>query len=585
MVDEGQPNKEQIDALLQEMTLREKIGQMTQVSRSHITPEEVAKHAIGSVLNGGSDNPQPNTPAAWAGMARSFEEAALESRMGVPLLYGVDAVHGHSNVRGATVFPHNVGLGAAGDPDLVEVVARVTAAEMLATNIHWNFAPCVAVPQDVRWGRTYEGFGSDPERVAALGAAYVEGLQVGNGLSAVACAKHFVGDGGTRWGSAKNPAWLDWWEWGETWQIDQGVTDVDEETLWADHLRPYVAAIAAGVRTIMVSYSSWGGLKMHAHKYLLTDVLKGEMGFDGFLVSDWMAIDQIDPDYHTCVVEAINAGLDMVMVPFDYERFIDTLEEAVAAGQVPASRVEDAARRILRVKAGIGLFWHPFGNEGLLNEVGSAANRAVARRAVRRSAVLLKNEDDVLPLPRNVPRLLVAGRAADDVGLQAGGWTVDWQGGAGDIIPGTTLLEAVRHESGPGSEVVYAPDGRLDGDERADVAIVVLAEEPYAEGMGDRPDLTLPAEDVALLERVRGCCRKLVVILYSGRPLVLTEQVPQWDAFVAAWLPGSEGGGIADLLFGDYPFGGRTPYAWPRSMRAFEENADEAPLFPRGAGL
>ena len=585
MMDEGRPNRKQIDALLQEMTLREKVGQMTQVSQSHVTPEEVAEHAIGSVLNGGSDNPEPNTPAAWAGMARSYEEAALESRLGVPLLYGVDAVHGHSNVHGATVFPHNVGLGAAGDPALVEVVARVTAAEMLATNIHWNFAPCVAVPQDVRWGRTYEGFGSDPEPVAALSAAYVEGLQVGNGLSALACAKHFVGDGGTRWGSAKTPAWLDWWEWGETWQIDQGVTDVDEETLWAVHLRPYVATMAAGVRTIMVSYSSWDGVKMHAHRYLLTDVLKGELGFDGFLVSDWMAIDQIDPDYHTCVVEAINAGLDMVMVPFDYERFIDTLAEAVAAGEVSASRIDDAARRILTVKAGMGLFSHPFGEEGLLDEVGSAANRAVARRAVRRSAVLLKNEDDLLPLPRNVPRLLVAGRAADDVGLQAGGWTVDWQGGAGDIIPGTTLLEAIRHESGPASEVVYAPDGNLPDDERADVAIVVLAEEPYAEGLGDRPDLTLPAADVALLERVRGCCRKLIVILYSGRPLIVTEQLPQWDAFVAAWLPGSEGGGIADLLFGDYPFGGRTPYAWPRSMRAFEEDADESPLFPRGAGL
>jgi len=296
------------------------------------------------------------------------------------------------------------------------------------------------------------------------------------------------------------------------------------------------------------------------------------------------------------VVQAINAGLDMVMVPFDYLRFMDTLEEAVKGGDVPESRVDDAARRILTVKAEAGLFRHPFGEEVLLEQVGSAESRAVARRAVRRSAVLLKNEE-VLPLPRNVPRLLVAGRAADDIGLQAGGWTVDWQGGTGNIIPGTTLLKAIRHESGPATEVVYAPDGgplgqvegghagEALGDEPADVGIVVLAEEPYAEGLGDRADLTLPAEDVALLERVRPRCRKLVVVLYSGRPLVVTEQLPQWDAFVAAWLPGSEAGGIADVLFGDYPFGGRTPYAWPRSMRAFEEDADEAPLFPRGAGL
>jgi len=238
----GPADKRQVEALLEEMTLREKIGQMTQVARSHITPEEVAEHAIGSVLNGGSDNPEPNTPAAWAAMARAYEEAALESRPGVPLLYGVDAVHGHSNVRGATVFPHNVGLGATGNPNLVEVIGRITAAEMLATNIHWNFAPCVAVPQDVRWGRTYEGFGSDPEQVAAMSAAYVCGLQLGNGRAALACAKHFVGDGGTRWGSRENPEWLDWWDWGETWQIDQGVTDVDEATLRAIHVRPYVSA-------------------------------------------------------------------------------------------------------------------------------------------------------------------------------------------------------------------------------------------------------------------------------------------------------------------------------------------------------
>lgn len=589
MDDESQTTQEKVDALLEQMTLREKIGQMTQVSRSHITPEEVAEHAIGSVLNGGSDNAEPNTPAAWAAMARAFEEAALESRLRIPLLYGVDAVHGHNSVRGATVFPHNVGLGAAGDPDLVEVVGRITAAEMLATNIHWNFAPCVAVPQDVRWGRTYEGFGEDPELVAALSAAYVGGLQMSNGRAALACAKHFAGDGGTRWGSRQNPDWLEWWtDWGETWQIDQGVTEVDEKTLRAVHLRPYVAAIAAGVRTIMVSYSSWGGLKMHAHRHLLTDVLKGEMGFDGFLVSDWMAIDQIDPDYRTCVATAVNAGLDMAMVPFDYRRYIDTLEAAVEAGEVAASRVEDAARRILTEKAEMGLFTHPFGDESLLQQVGSAESRAVARRAVRRSAVLLKNEE-VLPLARNVPRLLVAGRAADDIGLQAGGWTISWQGDAGDIIPGTTLLQAVRHESGPATEVVYAPDGILAGDSAAEepaaVGIVVLAEEPYAEGMGDRADLTLPEEDVALLERVRSQCRKMVVVLYSGRPLVVTEQLPQWDAFVAAWLPGSEAGGIADVLFGDYPFGGRTPYAWPRSMATFEEGADEPPLFPRGAGL
>jgi beta-glucosidase len=576
-----------VQDLLARMTLAEKIGQMTQVENRSISPAEVTQHAIGSVLSGGGGNPDPNTPETWAAMVRDYQQAALETRLGIPLLYGADAVHGHNNVRGAVIFPHNIGLGASSDPALVERIGQITAAEALATGIHWVFAPAVSVPQDIRWGRTFEGFSEDTNLVTRLGVEQLQGLQNRNGLpdlahphTVLASVKHFVGDGGTTWGSNTTNSWI----------IDQGVTEVDEPTLRAVHLPPYIAAIEAGAKNIMISHSSWGGLRMHAHRYLLTDVLKGELGFSGFLVSDWGSIDAIAPDYYAAVVTSIKAGVDMVMVPYHGERFIACLYRAVENGDVGLARIDDAVRRILTTKFQLGLFERPFGDESLLPLVGSPAHRAVAREAVRKSLVLLKNDNHTLPLPKDTPLVLVAGRAADDIGLQCGGWTIEWQGEAGDVTPGTTLLNAIKNAVSENTTVRYEAQGEFDEvDAVADVGIVVLSEAPYAEGEGDREDLSLPHADVVLLARVRPCCRKLVVILISGRPLIVAEHLPRWDAFVAAWLPGTEGQSVADVLFGDYPFSGNLPYTWPRSMDQIPLSAlvreGGKPLFPFGYGL
>jgi beta-glucosidase len=569
------------------MTLAEKIGQMTQVENRSISPAEVAQHEIGSVLSGGGGNPDPNTPESWAAMVRGYQEAALTTRLRIPLLYGADAVHGHSNVYGAVVFPHNIGLGAAGDPRLAERVGQITAAEARATGVHWVFAPAVSIPQDIRWGRTYEGFSENTGLVSRLGVAQLQGLQnrdgspdLGHPRTVLASVKHFVGDGGTTWGSNTTTGWI----------IDQGATEVDEVTLRAVHLPPYVAAVDAGAQNVMISLSSWGGLRMHAHRYLLTDVLKGELGFAGFLVSDWQGVDYVHDDYYTALVTSVNAGVDMVMVPYQGERFIGCLTRAVEHGDVSLARIDDAVRRILTAKFELGLFERPFGEESLLSLVGSPAHRAVAREAVQKSLVLLKNDGGTLPLAKDTPLIFVAGTAADDIGLQCGGWTIEWQGALGDVTPGTTLLTGIEKAVSENTTVRYDALGDFDRDDVvADVGIVVLSEAPYAEGEGDREDLSLPDADVSLLARVRPCCRKLVVILLSGRPLIVTNHVPQWDAFVAAWLPGTEGQGVADVLFGDYPFTGRLSYTWPRSMdqiprSALRESAKN-PLFPLGYGL
>ena len=439
-----------VETLLREMTLAEKIGQMTQPEKGSVQPGDVAALGLGSVLSGGGGNPTPNTPAAWAGMVRGYQEEALTSRLGIPLLYGVDAVHGHNNVRGATIFPHLIGLGATGDADLVRRVARATAVECAATGVRWDFAPMVSVVQDPRWGRYYEAFGDDTAQVAELSAAYVRGLQEddgqqttddegasGRGLAAatavLATPKHYIGDGATLWGTSRMEML------GLRFTIDQGDVAEDEAALRRKYLPPYAAALEAGALSVMASFSSWQGTKVHGHHYLLTDVLKGELGFRGFVVSDWMAVDQIDPDYATAVAAAINAGLDMIMVPYDYRRFIATLTEAVERGDVPTSRIDDAVRRILRVKVEMGLFEQPLADPALLACLGCAEHRAVARDAAARSVVLLGN-DGALPL-RQAGLLFVAGQAAEDLGLQCGGWTIKWQGVVGrNVTDGTTLL-------------------------------------------------------------------------------------------------------------------------------------------------
>lgn len=565
--------------LLAKMTLREKIGQIAQVDSAALkSPRDVTKYQLGSVLSGGNSNPPDgNSAIAWAEFIATFKRAAMETRLRIPLLYGIDAVHGHNNVLGAVIFPHNIGLGATRDPRLVEKAARVTAAEMLATGANWDFAPCIAVVRDERWGRTYESFGESPELVAGMGASAVRGLQGGRlgPKSVLACAKHFVGDGGTFGGK------------------DQGDTRVGEAELRAVHLRPYIDSIEAGVGSIMVSFNSWNGEKLHGHRWLLTEVLKGELGFEGFLVSDWAAIDQLPGDYRSDIERSINAGLDMVMIPAgpgannNYVEFIDLLSGLVARGRVSMERIDDAVLRILRVKIAMGLGDRPvMPTPAELAAVGSAKHRAIARECVRKSLVLLKNENAVLPLKKRGLKLVVAGRLANDLGSQCGGWTIDWQGARGAVTRGTTILDGIRQVAGEGTTIFYSPFAKALPE--ADVAVVVVGETPYAEFFGDRKDLQLDRQDRIVIERCRKAGLPVVLVVVSGRPLILDSALEDCAAVVAAWLPGTEGGGVADVLFGDAPATGRLPVTWPRTMAQIPINDGDVhyePAFPFGFGL
>jgi beta-glucosidase len=563
------------DDLLARMSLAQRIGQMTLIEKNSITPDEAAALFLGGILSGGGGNPSPNTPEAWAVMTAEYQLAALETPLGIPQLYGVDAVHGHNNVYGATIFPHNIGLGAADRPDLVEAIAQMTARDMLATGVNWNYAPVLAVPQDIRWGRTYEAYGADIDLVTSLGLAFMRGLQpdITQPGSVLATPKHFIGDGGTTWGTSSfGPDF-----------IDRGDTIMDEATLRELFLSPYQAAVDAGALSIMASFSSWNGTPMHAHAYLLTDVLKGELGFSGFIVSDWAAIDLIDEDYDLAVASAINAGVDMAMVPYDADMFIDSLTRAVESGAVPQARIDDAVRRILRVKFMMGLFERPFGDDALLPLVGDDASRALAREAVAASLVLLQNDGSALPLTDDIGTIFVAGSGADDIGLQAGGWTIEWQGGEGPITTGTTILDGIQ-AAAPDAEIVFRGRGNFDNllDESgapqvADVGIVVVSEPPYAEHLGDRETLTLSGCDQNAIINTRAQSDRLIVVVLSGRPLVMPEVFEQAEAVVAAWLPGSEGAAVADVLFGGVPFTGRLPFAWPSALGV--------ELYPVGYGL
>jgi beta-glucosidase len=570
---------QEVQTLLDQMTLDEKIGQMVQVDSSALKdPADVRTYFLGSVLSGGNSDPATgNSPADWLAMVNGFKAQALTTRLKIPLIYGIDAVHGHNNVEGAVIFPHNVGMGATHDSALVRRAEQITAAEVAGTGIRWAFAPCIAVPQDERWGRTYEGYSDQTALVAELGAAAVKGLQgdslSGDPLSLLASAKHFIGDGGTAGGK------------------DQGDTECDEATLRRLYLPPYQAAIKAGVGSIMVSYSSWNGMKMHGNHYLLTQVLKGELGFQGFLVSDWAAIDQISPDYKTDVEKSINAGLDMVMIPYgpgqtnNYVEFINDLRDLVATGKVPLTRIDDAVSRILRVKYQLGLFAGDTTDPQLTAAIGSPAHRQVARECVQKSLVLLKNENHVLPLSKTIKHLVVAGEPADDLGMQCGGWTIDWQGRKGQVTPGgTTLLAAIKGAVSAGTTVTYSADGSdLSG---ADAIVVVIGEDPYAEMKGDRQDLNLPGQDKALITRAKATGAPVIMILYSGRPLIPGSALTDSDAFVAAWLPGTEGEGMADVLFGDQPFTGTLSRNWPASNEQIGNLSSTAnPLFKDGFGL
>jgi beta-glucosidase len=587
--------EERIRQLLGRMTLEQKVAQMVQPDIRSVTPADVRRYRLGSILNGGGAfpaNEKNATIAAWVKLADEFYDASMapgEGAVAIPIFWGTDAVHGHNNVIGATLFPHNIGLGAAHDADLMEKIGAATAQEVAATGIDWAFAPTVAVVRDDHWGRTYEGYSEDPKLVSDYAGRIVRGLQGAAGTPAfldgshvLATAKHYIGDGGTKAG------------------VDRGDNVADEQHLLDIHGQGYVAALNAGVQTVMISYSSWQGWKMHGHQYLITEVLKKRMGFDGLVVSDWNGIDEVQGCSKDSCAAAVNAGIDLLMVPEDWQRFLNNTIAQVKSGDIPQERIDDAVARILRVKIRAGLFdkgkpsTRPLANKN--GVVGAAAHREVARQAVRESLVLLKNER-VLPLkPR--ARVLVAGDGADNIGKQAGGWTISWQGtgNSNADFPGATSIYAgIRAAvTAAGGTAELAPDGAHTG--RPDVAIVVFGENPYAEYEGNVKTLSLPnaAADLALLQKLKKEGIPVVAVLISGRPLWVKEHIDAADAFVVAWLPGTEGAGIADVLFRKaggavrFDFRGKLSFTWPKDGNQAPLNVHDAsydPLFPYGFGL
>jgi beta-glucosidase len=574
-LDASLPEEERARLLLSQLTLEEKVGQMTQPARDYLGHESnIAKYGLGSLLSGGGSGPSANTAVAWADMVDGYQRQALATRLGIPLLYGVDAVHGHNNLKGAVIFPHNVGLGASGRPETTEQAARATAIETAATGIRWTFAPCVAVPLDERWGRSYEGFSEDTELVSILGAAAVRGYQGpvdGSSLKQssyiLATAKHYLGDGGTAGG------------------VDQGDVRMSEEALRAMFLPPYEAAIRAGVGSVMVSFSSWNGVKMHQHGYLISDVLKGELGFGGFVLSDWAGIKQLPGSHADQIALAVNAGIDMVMVPDTWREFIRDMLLLIQSGDIAQERVDEAVYRILLAKFRLGLFEAPLADRELLPLVGSVAHRALARRAVAESVVVLKN-DGLLPLNPTGLRIGLVGQAADDIGYQCGGWTISWQGSAGPITEGTTILQGLRQAVSDPSLVTHAKRAADLGP--VDIAIVVAAEPPYAEGKGDDKRLSFPSAADADIRELADRGIPVLTLLISGRPLVINDALKRSSAFAAVWLPGSEGAGIVDLILGIRKPTGRLPFTWFDGVEAIPVNAREAGpgvLFPFGYGL
>jgi len=632
-----------ISELLKKMTLDQKIGQLLQPERQFITPEEVKKYHVGSVLSGGGSVPGDNKPEDWIKMNDAYWAASMEEdedHLPIPLIYGVDAIHGNTNVIGAVVFPHNIGLGAADDPDLLERIASVTAKEIAATGVEWTFAPTLAVARNDHWGRTYESYSESPEIVTKYAPRFVKGLQ-GNYEEdkVIACIKHFIGDGATLHG------------------IDQGDMCITEDELRKIHLPPYKAAIDAGALTVMVSLSSWFGEKCHGHKFLLTDLLKKELGFQGFVISDWDGIDYLDDSYEECAVKALNAGIDMFMITGKWKEFITHIKTNVANGRIPMERLDDAVRRILRVKLEFGMFTKPRPAERKLSLdtscFGSQEHREVAREAVRKSLVMLKNDDDILPLSKDA-HILVAGKNAHNRGHQCGGFTVAWQGvddfaestekayimsesekeeprktkvtntapHRSSIVGGSSIWEGIQAVA-PNAELSI--DGSGADPDKHEVAIVCIGEVPYAEMLGDirveglakglkiskgsTSDDTLSDDDISVvkkgpygthlylhelhpedIETIKNITSKgipVIAVMICGRPLVINQELEESKAFVVAWFPGSEGRGVADVLFGDYDFQGKLSFSWPRydddNWNVGDEGYD--PLFPYGYGL
>lgn len=575
-----------IAALVKRMSLEEKVGQTIQTDISSVTPADLRQYPLGSVLAGGDSGPEGDErakPAEWLRLASAFHAVALEHRPGhepIPVMFGIDAVHGHNNVVGAELFPHNIGLGAAHEPDLARRIGEATAQEVATTGIDYAFAPTIAVPQDVRWGRTYEGFSSDPQVVAQYAAAAVLGLQGPNGMPhrlasghVAASIKHFLGDGGTTLGE------------------DQGNTEVSEETLIRTHAQGYAAGIEAGALTVMASYSAWNGQKMHGAKALLTDVLKGRMGFQGFVIGDYNAHAQLPGCTKEHCPDALNAGLDMYMAPLAWRDLYASLIADVKAGRISMARLDDAVTRILRVKFALGMFDADRPLEGHFEHLASAEHRALAREAVRKSLVLLKN-DGVLPIRANA-KVVIGGPHAGSLAVQTGGWTISWQGDdtrTSDFPDAELAAHAIRAAIRDGGGRVLQETDDLVKD-KPDVAIVFIGARPYAEMFGD---IKLPIYNERTGLRALNAFKRMgiptVTVFLSGRPLWTNPEINASNAFVAAWLPGSEGGGIADVLIGDangkprFDFAGRLSFPWPRSALLPPYAAHGATEFPIGFG-
>ena len=581
--------EKKVSDILSTMTLEQKIAQMIQPEIRNITVEDMRKYGFGSYLNGGGafpNNDKHATPEDWVALAEKLYQASVDDSLdgsSIPTMWGTDAVHGHNNVIGATLFPHNIGLGAANNPDLVEKIAHITAKEVMATGIDWVFAPTVAVVRDDRWGRTYESYSEDPAIVREYAASVVKGLQGAadkdflSDQRVISTVKHFVGDGGTVGGD------------------DQGNNVASEQDLFDIHAQGYVGGLTAGAQSVMASFNSWNGDKLHGHKYLLTDVLKDQMGFDGFVVGDWNGHGQVKGCSNEDCAQAINAGLDIFMVPNDWKVLYDNTLAQVKDGTIAMSRIDDAVRRILRVKVRAGLFDKPSpANRPLSGDrslIGKAENREIAAQAVRESLVLLKNKNKTLPLSAG-KRILVAGDGADNIGKQSGGWSITWQGtnNTNDDFPGgTSIYDGIKqHAESAGGDAILSVDGSFE--EKPDVAIVVFGEEPYAEGHGDRETLIYQhgsKKDLALLEKLKSQGIPVVSVFISGRPMWVNAELNASDAFVAAWLPGSEGAAVADVLFGKQDFKGKLSFSWPSEPQQIVNKGDETyePLLPYGFGL
>lgn len=582
----NQPIEARVQDLLSRMTIEEKIGQMALVEKNSLEKvEDISRYSLGGVLSGAGAKPKTNTPQGWKDMVDGMKHQASQSRLGIPILYGIDANHGHSNVLGATVFPHAIGLGASKDTKLVKEVAAATRLELIATGVNWSYSPSLDAPKDMRWGRVYEAFSDSPDLNSELGASYISGTQapLSDKSYVLASAKHYLATGSMDWGQSNH----------KKFRIDQGKTTINETALAEEYLPPYKSAVNAGVASVMVGLNQWGNERIIDSKYLVTEKLKNELGFNGFVVSDWYGVYEYSrTSRYSANVKTINAGLDMAMLPFDYKTFLNDVRKAVNNGEISQARIDDAVSRILYQKFKAGLFDNEDSSVSL-EYVGSEQHRQLARKAVASSAVLLKNDDTLLPLSGASGKILVAGSGADNVGRQSGAWTVEWQGVDGNWMPGgTSILQGIRQTVSSETTVEYAKDGDFNQTSgKADVGIVVVSEKPYAEGWGDNANPTLDKADIDAIHRVKALSNKLVVVILSGRPLLITDQIKNWDAVIAAWLPGSEGDGIADVLFGNAGFSASLPVTWPANTQQVPVNSDGStkdgsrPLFERGFGL